>query len=252
MAIDIHIPTLHQIGPLLKDLYSVPISSGIKDSKGQYLSCSQLTADYVGKESPNEVEGHFDLDLTWKENHLLYRHNDKTVETKQKPLFFIEPARNTNNEIVHLLSIKAPLTRYIDNVPGIIGACVPLNERSYQTILFNVIKVLEILHLKFEDQVVFQTVLKAMNINQAGKQWRKDSIPFDYGVVVFTLREAQCLHYFLKRYSAQKTAEKLFLSPKTVEFYLAEIKNKLNCNNTSEIIELAMEYGFIDLVFMQF
>lgn len=81
---------------------------------------------------------------------------------------------------------------------------------------------------------------------------KKLTTTFDYGKVVFTYREAQCLHYFLHHYSAKKTGDKIYISQKTVEFHLAKIKCKLGCKESSQIIKLALQYGFIDLMFMQF
>lgn len=92
-----------------------------------------------------------------------------------------------------------------------------------------------------------QNPLKTLEIQYPGKEQF-----FDYGRVVFSYREAQCLHYFLHHYSAQKTSEKVFISKKTVEFHLSRIKEKLSCHDSSQITKLAVDYGFIDLLFMKF
>lgn len=72
---------------------------------------------------------------------------------------------------------------------------------------------------------------------------------FQFGSIIFTQREAQVIKQFLKGYSAKEIAHKLDLSPKTVEFYLAKIKEKCQCSKRSELFEQAHQKGFSSLVF---
>lgn len=98
---------------------------------------------------------------------------------------------------------------------------------------------------------MMQIVTQIINTNNCKKQWDKERKLFDYGKVIFSLREAQCLHYFFNHYPAEKTFKEIFISKKTVEFHLAKIKQKLNCVDTSELTNLAIDHGFIDLMFIQ-
>lgn len=56
-------------------------------------------------------------------------------------------------------------------------------------------------------------------------------------------RERDCLKLLLKDNSAKETAQKLGLSPRTVEFYFENIKNKLSCINKKEILKIAREFS---------
>ena len=51
-------------------------------------------------------------------------------------------------------------------------------------------------------------------------------------------REMECVHHLSLGHTAKETAQSLNLSNRTVEFYLANIKNKLKCTRKSEIISL--------------
>ncbi|MBA3535035.1 MAG: helix-turn-helix transcriptional regulator [Tatlockia sp.] len=249
---DIFIQKSNDVKNILKSLYPLPVNSGIKDLEGRYLDCSPYLIDYVGKNSIKDLQGARDSELCWGENWELYREHDQLVEKKQKTQFFIEPARNAKNELIPLLSIKAPLSLFSSSFSGIIGANISLNQIAYQDILLQLITIGEKLHLNLDSQKMIQITTQAFQFNQAYNQWQHKAKLFEYERVTFSLREAQCLHYFFNHYSAEKTAEKLCISKKTVEFHLAKIKEKLNCQKRSELTNYAIDYGFIDLMFMQF
>ena len=51
-----------------------------------------------------------------------------------------------------------------------------------------------------------------------------------------SLRQIQCAEYLLNGRTAKETGESLGLSARTVEYYLGNIKSKLECKNKSELI----------------
>jgi DNA-binding CsgD family transcriptional regulator len=57
-----------------------------------------------------------------------------------------------------------------------------------------------------------------------------------YHLAEFSKQEKECLKCLFMGKSAKETADELGLSSRTVEHYLENIKNKLNCNRKSEII----------------
>lgn len=69
-----------------------------------------------------------------------------------------------------------------------------------------------------------------------------------YFGVALSRRQAQCLYYLLRGKSAAAIAGILGLSPRTVEYYIAEIKNKMACKNKSEVIEKSIERGYINII----
>lgn len=66
-----------------------------------------------------------------------------------------------------------------------------------------------------------------------------------YGSVYFTQREAECMVLLLRGKTINKVAEKLGLSPRTVEFYLKNMKIKLGCRTKFELIDLIYESDFM-------
>lgn len=64
----------------------------------------------------------------------------------------------------------------------------------------------------------------------------------------FTYREAQCMVLFINGKTVDKVAERLHLSPRTVEYYLNNMKSKLKCRTKSELIGCVMQTRFLENV----
>lgn len=62
--------------------------------------------------------------------------------------------------------------------------------------------------------------------------------------IYLTQREAECMLNFLKRKTVTEAALELNLSPRTVEFYLKNMKTKLECKSKSELIHKVRESDF--------
>ena len=60
-----------------------------------------------------------------------------------------------------------------------------------------------------------------------------------------TNRQINCLYYLALGMTTKLIANKLDLSPRTVEHYIEIIKNKLNCYNRSDLIAKALEMPII-------
>ena len=62
-----------------------------------------------------------------------------------------------------------------------------------------------------------------------------------------TAREQEILRLLAEGLSAKAIAEKLFISPKTVENHRANIMNKLDLHSTLELVRYAAKLGLIDM-----
>ncbi|MCK4608603.1 MAG: helix-turn-helix transcriptional regulator [Gammaproteobacteria bacterium] len=63
--------------------------------------------------------------------------------------------------------------------------------------------------------------------------------------IYLTQREAECMMQLLLEKSFSGAAEKLKLSPRTVEFYVKNMRKKLNCNTKFELIALVRDSDFL-------
>lgn len=66
--------------------------------------------------------------------------------------------------------------------------------------------------------------------------------------VKLSKREKECLNLYLDDQRMKDVADKLQLSVRTVEFYLGNIKNKLNCWNKTELIKKGQELRSLGLI----
>ena len=69
-----------------------------------------------------------------------------------------------------------------------------------------------------------------------------------YGSVYFTKREAECMVLLLKGKTINGVAAELTLSPRTVEYYIKNMKSKVGCRTKFELVDLVHASEFIDNV----
>lgn len=60
-----------------------------------------------------------------------------------------------------------------------------------------------------------------------------------------TLREQECVYYLTKGFTFLEIGTKLFISPRTVETHVANIKKKLSVKTRAELIVRACEMGYL-------
>ena len=65
------------------------------------------------------------------------------------------------------------------------------------------------------------------------------------GPEVLSPRELTAIKLYASGFSAREAGEKMFLSPKTVEGYLARAKAKLGLHNRRDVVRFALEAGLI-------
>ncbi len=64
----------------------------------------------------------------------------------------------------------------------------------------------------------------------------------------FSLREVQCMYLLSKGRTMKEIAKHLSLSPRTVETYINNVKNKIKCTSKSEIISFYEQSNFKDII----
>jgi DNA-binding CsgD family transcriptional regulator len=220
------------------------------DNSNYYLKANETFLKSVGLNSGEDIIGKSALDFPFKSYFESYKRNSQVIKNKGISSCFLEPMPVSDSNVLYLLMLKTPLF-HLDSIIGVKGIGILINDQSFNSIINRFVSIAEQVNYQFKIQSMIQIIAQIQKYNHSVNQWTKDSKLFSYGNLSFTLREAQCLHYFFHNYSAEKTSEKLFISKKTVEFHLAKIKEKLYCNS-SEIVNKAIDQGFIDIMFMSF
>lgn len=90
------------------------------------------------------------------------------------------------------------------------------------------------------------TVIPSQTICYSPKP-RKYPLGQSFPGVCFTQREAQVAFHFTQGLTMTKIAEVLALSPRTVEFYVNNMRSKLKCRSKSELVEKIMQSEFLAL-----
>jgi DNA-binding NarL/FixJ family response regulator len=94
----------------------------------------------------------------------------------------------------------------------------------------------------FLDSAVSPQVVKTLM-----KLPRKEAKITDAQYGSLTAREQEVLRLLAEGLPSKKIAEKLFISPKTVENHRANIMNKLDLHSTIELVRYAAKIGLIDM-----
>ena len=89
--------------------------------------------------------------------------------------------------------------------------------------------------------------------NQKKPYRTKDNLQFYFlGKPFFdtylTRREAECMALMIRGYTNPRVAAKLKLSVRTVEFYIKNMRQKLNCHSKSHLIETVRRSDFVKVI----
>jgi DNA-binding CsgD family transcriptional regulator len=66
-----------------------------------------------------------------------------------------------------------------------------------------------------------------------------------------TQREAECSYWVIKGLTNKETGEKMDLSSRTIEYYLRNIRCKLNCYSKSHLVKVLKEGSFLQIIEQQ-
>jgi DNA-binding CsgD family transcriptional regulator len=87
------------------------------------------------------------------------------------------------------------------------------------------------------------------NITQTSHNKPKSLVAYGlgdkHGSAYFTRREAECMVLLLKGKTINSVAYALKLSPRTVEYYIKNMKSKLGCRTKFELVDLVYASDFI-------
>lgn len=190
-----------------------------KNLKSQY--CNPAYAAYLGLSDTEEFIG---LNYNEAPNpHVAdyaekYDTHDKQVINQVKTINVLSIDKVSQNDPIIMHGCKVPLINDEGQVEGLLGQALQL-QKNYLAHLQKL--------LQLENQNLVKTIFEINNYN-------------DYGL---SPRESECYFYLLRGLTAKIIGNKLALSPKTVEFYLTNVRQKLNCATKTELIEKGFDLG---------
>ncbi|AEE49389.1 response regulator transcription factor [Haliscomenobacter hydrossis] len=89
-----------------------------------------------------------------------------------------------------------------------------------------------------------QAVLEVIRDNMLQKS--KPKMPLSFGVDI-TSREKEILQLICEEYTTSEIAEKLFISPRTVDGHRNNLLEKLSCKNVAGLVVYAIQYQLVKI-----
>lgn len=184
--------------------------AGWKDQNFIYQDVTENTPQLFNACRASDLIGRSEHDLSQKFYADIYVRNDQKVLQSEKSWCGIEVADWHGFGEIMVFSNKAPLfDRDFAKVIGVIFLCYPVEFTDFSPN-----------ELNFIDQLI---------------ENNKPKNPFK-----LTPREQQCLELIVSGLSAKEIARVMNISYRTVEFHVANMKEKMGCKNKAEMIVLAL------------
>lgn len=142
---------------------------------------------------------------------------DNQVIANKRTLLFEDECLRSDGKFMQYLSVKSPWFDENNKCIGLFGASILFGEDSLAAALMQIIQL--------------GLLLPAHKLD-AAKFFKKNTIDNIY----FSKRELECLSGIVRGKSSKFIAGELGLSPRTVEHYIDNIKNKANCHSKYELI----------------
>jgi DNA-binding CsgD family transcriptional regulator len=190
---------------------------GWKDANRHYLGANKALLAMKGFKVAEDIVGKTDEDLTpWLiEDNQIYQQQDLRVLNGDK----VSTAHiDAKTNVVYLLE-KRPLIGHNNIVTGLIYHCHPCHKNE----VFRILK-------QFDDKLNLSTNHYSLNDHQNKYE--------------LTSREYECVFLLIRGKSAKEIGALLSLSKRTIESYIENIKNKMDCKNKAEILVKAVLSGY--------
>lgn len=214
---------------LFETLTNIPGIVDWKDQDHNFLGCNHAFLDMAGLRRTKDIVGKKDADFPWGADGF-----DKIFRVQDQPIL------DGKSKLVlgRYDFVGGECTMLVKKIPfkighQILGMINYLIDIEYPC-LFN------ILHLLQKNKVPITAEL----VNNI-KIFLKTN-----GSILhqFTKREEDCLYYFLRGASIKDIAKQLKISPRTVEVYIQNIKDKLHCSKKNKLIAKAILSGYLSII----
>ncbi|HIC7359607.1 TPA: LuxR C-terminal-related transcriptional regulator [Legionella pneumophila] len=190
---------------------------GWKDLNLHYLGANKALLELKGFRDIEELAGQTDEDLSpWAtEENKMFQQQDLSVLNGEKIATVHFDSRTSE---VFLLE-KCPLTDQENKVTGLIYYCHPYPKNEVYRALKD-----------FDDNRQLSSHHYTLNDNK--------------NIYGLTDREHECVFLLIRGKSAKEIGALLSLSKRTIESYIENIKNKMDCRNKAEILVKAVLNGY--------
>lgn len=208
-------------------LATLPALAIIKDVNSIFLDMSERCARLLGWENSEAWLGKTDFDIPCEAHHSAqeFIKLDRAAIASDKNFLSLE-IQQYDSGVKLLLVERQPLVDQQNNKKGVFIYCNDLTS----THLFN-----SYIALYQFDKKLFNHEFKPSCY----------ILTNDYCSLALTDKQKNCLFLLVRGKSIKEVAKFFQVSPRTIEDHIAAIGKKLNCSSKSQIIERAIDSGFL-------
>jgi DNA-binding CsgD family transcriptional regulator len=186
-----------------------------KGRDGRYLGVNDEFIAVSGIQTHHNIVGSTDMDQPWYEQAAMMMQHDRDVVTSKKTKTIIEQALCPAGKIIHFLSHKSPLRNKLGKVIGTLGLSFDLDNDRWN-----------------HDTLSEITLLTGIRGGSIAKQYLHQK-----QLSLFTKRQREIISQVLRGKTAIEIGYILHLSHRTVENYIAQVKEILDVKTKSAVIE---------------
>lgn len=207
------------------EMQRLPYNIYFINTESYIVNINEFTVISNGFYSAEDAIGRTVSDITSKEHALRLLSNDKTILNDNKMKLIDETFNRNDGLLVNAFSIKMPWYDNNHKILGIFGYSILGNTGPKYAAY--IAKSLGLNNIAIKLEKLTLTIVEAK---------------IDH--IQLTARQTECIYFLIRGKSTKEIGKILNLSSRTIETYLDNIKHKLKCQNTAELIEKAIDSGF--------
>ncbi|MBA2650448.1 MAG: hypothetical protein H0U75_12805 [Legionella sp.] len=205
------------------EISNLPYLLIAKDTQSRFLALSKPFAALLGWKSCSQAISKTDYDIPCRAAE--FAHNfiamDKKILSQQRNILSLDIIFYASGWKV-LLTERTVLKNEAEDMIGITAHCMDVSTtKAYEPYLL--------------DHKIHGKDLSAASYILSDA----------YCPLPLTAKQQRCLFLLVRGKTTKEIGKILDISPRTVEDHMNAIKNKLNCQSKSELIEKAIENGFL-------
>lgn len=247
-------------GGQLADVYSEELMDNSKnlffwkDNHSNYLGCNKRFSDAAGINRPTLIVGKSDYEMAWnREETEKYRKDDCMIFNLNKPKLNVEESlHQANGEQLIILTSKFPIYSTNRKKIGLIGIATDVTlQKKLEKELLN-IQISAAINESIPQNWVCTELVEIINrLNKIATYIEYDNKKYCFIFkdkrISLSARQLQCLILLLRGKTSKQMGKILKLSSRTIEDYLSVLKEKLNCHDKTELIDVILSTnGFIN------
>lgn len=191
-----------------------------KNDQSIYLGCSDGFAIIAGFSSKKDIIGLTDLQLPWKSKASDFTEEDRLVLQGQKTST-VQTLTIAKNERLTTVTRKTGIRGPNHEIVGVIGEIQVILERSRG----------EVDHLDPSEKHIFNSIILS------AEEIKKNFLGMP-------TREAECLYFLLRGFTAKEIGKKMGVASRTIEHYTDYLKVRFGVQNKAELLDKAIGLGY--------